>query len=878
MPGEQDKQVKLSFIVDQSSVQKAKQAMNDLISTAQRLAETLQRANIGGIGGGGSGMGTGTVSAGGGASGSQSPGRVLTTVAAQSPGNKVASALSDNVRAIMSMAKAGGDAARTLSESLKRSIADQERSVDSLQRKLTGLYDTFHKLQDAKIPAPSGEFADDITELRKRRTERISSQIQEGMGELSTKQTSLDALKDAKKTLVDPKSPEKEADAGGGGMSAMMKAARAGLIVAGANRIMGAGADALDAYGNWAGARGRVEAQRGDIYGGEYRRAYSRDYTTGLTALAMEGRLKGYERYKEMGDATSNEGRAYAAQGSAALKATKSAIGVLTGGGGASGVGDYIQEGDLQAMNDQHARLAQNRANFERSSGGILFGTALQQFQSNMGRNMGLNSQLGFGGGVTGLPKGMDPRKGYDALRAGTPGVRYDDRIADLQSKLGIYSLEEYAGARGQLRQSLGDRGLGGGLTGLVMGAQANGGAFSGIGGLAGQVGIGGQAAEFLRGTMGFSNKGTGLNEAAAMGVGGAIGQGLSGGGFATSGIGALSAFQGGMGGGFTGGAGDLMMAQQAQGGMGLLRSTLGGGIDKYQASVNFVNAGRSFGHQDFATQGYLSNVFGKNPQLAMDIIQKGKSAIPEELQGLVKGPEQVKDFMRRTEVSLMNRASHRIGTGSEQGRMVRDVAQAGGFKSWLDQQGIKAGSKEARHAEKMLGGGMAIGLQGIEGVDVSAAEGYLKFEAGIGSKGLKKGSRGAVHDAAREALAEDNKAISDQLKKSADFMGTFLNAVKETKTAQDTYGQAIKDMSSSAGEVQKAFEIVAEAAMKAAIALNPDAKKDIDAYMRQFHSKNAPQKAGPSKPITTAADMPTGGAYAPSQSTIDAARKALGH
>ena len=53
MAGDGDKQVRLKFIVDQASVQQARQAMGQLISDATKLADALKRASVGGGGGGG---------------------------------------------------------------------------------------------------------------------------------------------------------------------------------------------------------------------------------------------------------------------------------------------------------------------------------------------------------------------------------------------------------------------------------------------------------------------------------------------------------------------------------------------------------------------------------------------------------------------------------------------------------------------------------------------------------------------------------------------------------------------------------------------------------------------------------------------------------
>lgn len=842
MPGEQDKQVKLSFVVDQSSVQKAKQAMNDLISTAQRLAETLQRANIGGIGGGGSGgMGTGTVSAGGGASGSQSPGRVLTTVAAQNPGNRVASALSDNVRAIMSMAKAGGDAAKTLSETLKRSIADQERSIDGLQRKLTGLMDTFGKLSSTKMAAPGmephGEFASEISELHRRRADRLSRNIEDTAGELDTAHKGLEGLKDARKTLVDPKAPsgtgggEGGAAAGGGGSftdSVLKGALSLGAIKMALNvggqvtNMMGSGGEV------W---RSNLMAAQGKTWGSMYQGARAGDISTGYKAMFLGGGLQG--------DGTSQYNKVL--QGIKGAKTTDQWNTML---GDMSGVlGMDITKFRDAAFNEQRSEALRGQAmkavqeNWEQSSGMPML-MNIQRFQGNVGTQMGLERQLGYGGRVVKnvngklMPSNFDELKEYtrtpDSPKWGGTEVAYYDPIHAKAQALAQKNvlIEEQASATEQARTS-------GALSaiGRITGAMGAGGAWGGAGGLAGQAAIGGASGSFLGGVMGM-----GGNAAAAMGMGGLAAAGLGGAGVQTSGLGLLAAMQQGFS--KTGGEGDMWNVREAQGGLQLMGGLLGGGIDQYQKAVNFANAGSSFGGGDMSRQQYLADVFGKDPNLMADVLSGNPNDATKawmEAHGVTK--EGAQNFMTQSSASLIGRAAAQE-TGSDPGQRAILAIQneAGGdIGKYMQMHDIKKGTKEARKLANLVGAGGA--ESGIS--DDAGWAGFLKTETGFGGT-LKQGGVGAVKSASRDEALRQQAQQGKQDQDIDTKMGLIKTAADAIQPAVVAFGGAVTQVEANAEHLADALEWLARRVLKA----GGSSDDTIDEFIEKSDKKRADAKA----------------------------------
>jgi hypothetical protein len=839
MAGEQDKQVRLSFVVDQASVQRAKQAMGELIAEAQRLAETLKHTNIGGIGGGGGGggmLGGGVVGSGG-----QNPQQIL---AQQNPAQRITSALTDNARALKGIAAAGGEAAKTLSDSIRNSILEQERSIDGLQRKLTSLLGSYNNLKNARVAGamPGSAVTADMAAdpLYQRRVANaqadVADKVEATAAQLSTHHDVREKLQDAQKAIVDPNPPGGGMGGGGGGAAggAGGAGAMAGLVKGGISamvvrRVMEQIGGVSGMWGTeGANFAGSIYAGRGQAWGSDYQRAYHGDATEGMKALFMGGHLRGpgMDNYLRLQDQIKS------AKGTDALRdIMENSLGLMTGDIGAARKAEWS---DIRLENERQKALSKN-ADMMMSQAGLPTATAISQFQSSIGGNMAFQTGTGMGGSYTRTVGGKTSRVGANEFIANStnPQYQYNDSTLPLKYKLVNAGIDpaEYAAAASQARASGAS-----GAAGIIAGGMGAGGAWAGLGGLAGQAAIGGNASQFLRGTIGF--RGQGFNEAAAMGIGGAVAGGLYGGGYATSGLGALSTFQQGFG--ATGEDKGIMAGRYAAGGLQAAGGLWGGGIDKYQQSLNFLNAGSAFGTKGFSTQQYLSTIFGQNPELAMDIAAGGK--IPEGLRAAGVTKEGVTSYLKMSGESLVGRANMVLGGAEQRAFHTDELAGAGGdIKGLLKSKGLTG--RKAKAYISQLATGISIGTGGA--MDAAQAEGLLDIEAGLGGGKLHKGGVGRPGGAELDAWKIAKKEELDNIKSMNSAMGTILGSIKATEPAASGFGKAVTDLETSARDVVEIFNWVAESVGKQFGLIKVDA--DPTAALKVLHDREAKEKAAAS-------------------------------
>ena len=171
------KEIKIKFVIDEQSAQRANRVLDDMIKRAQDLAKTLQ-----GVGGGGGGgfMGFGSV-------GGRSPSAqtTFTKAAGQSGGQNVkmgfVGAIGQNVGMLKKMGEEGTQAMKAMSDALQTGIAKQKSSIGALEGELAKLLKMYQgvgvqggeafagKIQEriAGVVAKLGEARKEFDELRK---------------------------------------------------------------------------------------------------------------------------------------------------------------------------------------------------------------------------------------------------------------------------------------------------------------------------------------------------------------------------------------------------------------------------------------------------------------------------------------------------------------------------------------------------------------------------------------------------------------------------------------------------------------------------------------------------------------------------------------
>ena len=749
MAGESDKQVKLQFVVDQASVQAAKKAMGELIVEATKLANVLKSASLGG---GGSVLGGGGVGAG-----SLNPQQTIAKNAASGPSGGISGGATEAAKSIVLMGRNTKDAYRGCTDAVTRNLNDQGRDVDAFSRKVAALNQELAALRQNSGGGGGG-------------TGGLVDQFGRPMGGGGAATGVGAGIMGGGGGGGGPPSGTTaavEAAAGGAaggaaGMSpSLMRGLKIGAIAAAAYKAVSAGQQVFEFESTLPMRPQQLTAQRADIWGGQYRAARSGDLSTALAALGAGGVNLGRGMHgapNDVGSIVEQLGdRTGAIKGANLMKAAKSFLKLDIGGIGNTATdilhGNWGNLADTQTQKN----MAEAMENFLKTNPQAV--AALGQFQSEAGGQRGLQRALGLGGHISG--KGANwATLGRGAAGMPGGGGRYTDQARALQAQVeGMgYDVSEYASALSPLRQSLGTSAAVRSLAFSVMGGEAGG--FAGIGGIASAAGVGGSPQDFIRAIYGRGPTGR-MNQAAAMGVGGAVAGLTSAGGFATSGLGTLGAFQAGLGEG-TGGYQDLLMGQQARAGLGAFGAVMGGGLDKYQSAMNFLTAGQAFGNVGFGAQGVISEVFGKNPSLAADIMAGG--AIPPELRALgVTSKEQVAQYVKETSKGVIARATNVMGNETSAGRLINSIQAGGGdIQEYMKSQGIHGASLNKKG--KRIGASkgfdefrhdLAAGLMVSQGLDADAAEGEAALLMGVGAKGVHKGGAGAPESAERQALKD---------------------------------------------------------------------------------------------------------------------------
>jgi hypothetical protein len=140
------KNLKFQFVLDATSFQQVKRALNELLAVSQQLGKSLSGVSLLGQGS------TGILGPDGRPISSGASGVSQSRVTGAS--TSMAKVVLENANAFKNLATSGSASLRGLSDALKRSVGEQGREVDNLQRKLTGLEAKYRSAKEAATASP----------------------------------------------------------------------------------------------------------------------------------------------------------------------------------------------------------------------------------------------------------------------------------------------------------------------------------------------------------------------------------------------------------------------------------------------------------------------------------------------------------------------------------------------------------------------------------------------------------------------------------------------------------------------------------------------------------------------------------------------------
>lgn len=126
-----DKSLKFSFVLDQTSFNSVKKALDELIEKSRQLAKALGGTGMGGL------MGVGQVG------NTKSPSQLMTSAGGAAAPQAFSKVVLDNANAFKNMANVGSGALKGLTDAMRRAVSEQSQEVDRLQRKLNSLGEAY---------------------------------------------------------------------------------------------------------------------------------------------------------------------------------------------------------------------------------------------------------------------------------------------------------------------------------------------------------------------------------------------------------------------------------------------------------------------------------------------------------------------------------------------------------------------------------------------------------------------------------------------------------------------------------------------------------------------------------------------------------------
>jgi hypothetical protein len=807
---EQDKQVKLSFVVDTASLAQARQAIGELINLSTRLAQTLKNTSFGG-GGGNSGSTVPqwqSLLSGGGVGVTPLPSQVVATSA-----GSLAAPIVGNATALTQAANLGKDALRDIGDAFSASMTRQGQELDRLLPKLRDYTAAMHGLGGGK----------GFQGLFDPRGNRIPPGGGGGGDEGG-----------APGEPVVPSSPGPgRPPRTWGGQSSW---GRTLPMMAGG--VMSAVDESIAYPGRYLGA----EAAQANTWSGLYRQAVGGD-VTGTNAMlnifadaekradwqtaSQQGWLTRIQNgYQSLNMSQVMNWGMLGGAGGAAAGLTAGGIGAIPGAaagalGGAAG-GLFMQFPKfLSAMSDAATTTSVEQR-------------LMKQIQDQMASTPEENIAIErLTSGAAGSLSGQ--RAIGIANRSDRPGrgQAYERFVLDNLTAKG-YDVGALAGAI----SGVAGAGAGWNAASRGLGYQAMVGASAHIpnaSALTGMAALGGNPKEFMGMVYGGAG-GEGLLDPTAMGLTAAgVASGIGSTGIFTSGVGALQAALTSLG-DATGGPQDIIRARQFSAGQGLAQSFSSGGLDRWQYGQNIVGAIQA-GVKDPYVQEWLATKM--TPTVIADIMKMRTDAeLPPEFKVRGVTLAQAQSWVRHLGKSMFTGITD---TGAQSPMMNRLRAiRASGTDPLTYLSGLKGADRAAAREE------VGALMQSRTGATDSESEGAAAWTSALG---LPMGKHhlgepkaiGGPNDVQAQILADQAAAAKKILDQTESLLPDILGKMKLLPEAADFASGHIHGLGADAGVASR--ELRAFARTLEEIRYGMSGRKDVNQHMREWDEANKPQE-----------------------------------
>lgn len=793
MPGEA-KKITLQFVVDPVSAQQAQRIMGQLINTATQLTKAL---NGTGVGGGGGGFGGSFVT--GNVGGSQTSGQIRSAQnTARGPsanGQKsLAQVFIDSGSSLKNLANVSQSSMRVMSDSLKRAVEEQKRSLEGLDRTIDKVVRDYDRLKEAgQLDSPEGR------KVGRRHLKLLSKRDDYGedLDELQGLQKRLDAGSGGGGgfgrglwNALTGKGPGPTLPAGLSSIPGLQGAIRGGIPAL----AFGAMSNAVD-YVQWRDPMVLQEARakRAGLWGDTLLETQRGNMST---TDAME-RIMGNSSTKADFEKISQRGYLSSAWHNVQLKDL------------VFNQGKFLEDVSPVGVEQRKQEEMRKYVEMEKQADVIT--------QNNMGLLLG-----GYRGRLSGMRQlGIG---NYTDKVSGQYRTSYDDF---LNAGHGRFSHEEVMGSALGIQSSGGARSL---AHSMAYSALYSG--MPGAEGIIGQMGEGGgeNAKAFMDRLL------TRQGDVAALAR---VGQGAAGfasaAGGGSGGLGVLEALSQGL----NGSAGDMLTARQNLQGLQAYQGQITRGGDPYQRGVNTVLAAKYFG--DTGAQGVQFAATGMN-QDEVEEAARGRFSDTMKAVGLDKyGAGTFRKFQSEKEMTeLLQRtvSGENLPPGSymETVNRLRDAFTQGQsgeeyFKT-LSAADRKTGLRDLAAAERLT----------HEGMDEGTAAGLARRIA-FGYEG-SRGRGGRIGAAGGEIEEKEATAANIEAEKFADWMKSGASGIKDSldklKIYNDKFGEMVHDLTAQGSDMVVTFAAIS-AALKAVQGGTLKAA-DAQSFVRDYvnHAKTA--------------------------------------
>ena len=562
------KNIKFTFEVDQQSFSRVKTAIKDITDDLKRMNTALGGVNIGGAAPSAertkANVNSKTGAGGGGTSGGQN--------------QTIGKVLLDNVKAFKDFAAQGKEASKIMTDSLKRDIGEQQRTLDGLQKTIKELGSAYKDLESQQKRALSSGNMDAVKYLKEEMA-NVEGQIAGTSGDMVKGHKN---LKGSQALLA-------ETGGGGGRFGNFMRGigysgsgfgggamGMLGGIGTLAGGMLYAGAVGVKEYMAGTRSYGAAEASRGKMTGGEIRAMRSGDLST-IQAMRMIGRdpQKRAELAAQYGTAANIEAGLAGLGEFGADLAGKLTFGLSNALAGRKAGGAL---GSSLTTASQQDRLMQNAKNYiddQKNSGEILqTALATEYFQNTMPNRM--NSARLRGLRIGTKPGGSEvlDNWGLEDKRLTQMGGSVAEKDAAYASLLGMGGRTLARSAESQMfAQQAGYGGYGSALQSLALASRGN--------------------MDWAKMTLGMA-AGNGMDRTAALGLAGVVG-GYDPGRGAVDPMDIVAGFARGVGGSGNS-IQDMMNVEALKGGLAFGSKFTSGSLDPYQKGKNTVAASIALG------------------------------------------------------------------------------------------------------------------------------------------------------------------------------------------------------------------------------------------------------------------------------------------